>query len=103
MLDLDSLFKYIVTGGGMVIAYFFKNIHSGIKDQEKKVETMQIELSKLENRLELVDNKTSAQVEKLEELSKMQFDQLHMEINELKTSINTINSNIQELVKSIIS
>ena len=56
-------------------------------------------MSKLENRLELVDNKTSVQVEKLEELSKMQFDQLHLEIRDLKKSINIINVSIQELVK----
>ncbi len=102
MLDLDSLFKYVVTGGAAVIAYFFKNIHNGIKDHEGKVEGLQMNLSKLENRLELVDNKTSVQVEKLEDLSKMQFDQLHMEISDLKKSINTINVNIQELVKSKI-
>jgi peptidoglycan hydrolase CwlO-like protein len=102
MLDLDSLFKYIVTGGGAIIAYFFKSIHNGIKAHEGKVEDLQVNLSKLENRLELVDNKTSVQVEKLEDLSKMQFDQLHMEISDLKKSINTINVNIQELVKSKI-
>jgi len=102
MLDLDSLFKYMVTGGGAVVAYFFKSIHNGIKEQERKVEIMQIELSKLENRLELIDNKTSTQVERLEELSKIQFDQLHIEINELKTYVNSINTNIQELVKSML-
>jgi len=102
MLDLDSLFKYVVTGGAAVVAYFFKSIHKGIKDHESKVEGLQINMSKLENRLELVDNKTSVQVEKLEELSKMQFDQLHMEIRDLKKSINIINVSIQELVKGKI-
>ena len=99
MLDLDSLFKYVVTGGAAVVAYFFKSIRKGIKDHESKVEGLQINMSKLENRLELVDNKTSVQVEKLEELSKMQFDQLHLEIRDLKKSINIINVSIQELVK----
>jgi phage shock protein A len=63
---------------------------------------MQNEISKLENKVELIDNNNSAQIEKLEDLSKIQFDQLHQEIGELKSYVNSINKNIQELVKSII-
>jgi peptidoglycan hydrolase CwlO-like protein len=102
MLDLDILFKYIVTGGGAIIAYFFKSIHKSFKDQEEKVANMQNRLSKLDNKVELIDNNSSAQIEKLEDLSKIQFDQLHQEIGELKSYVNSINNNIQELVKSII-
>ena len=100
MLDQESLFKYVVTAGGGVIAYFVKAFHRGIKDQEKKVERLGNKISQVENKLEIIDTQTSSKIDKLEQLSKIQFDQLHMEISDLKSNINSIDDNIKELIRS---
>jgi peptidoglycan hydrolase CwlO-like protein len=100
MTDFKDFFEYIFLVGGGVIAYFIKNVLKGIKDQEKKIEEIEGKVVKLEGKIYLVDSQTSSKIEKLEELSKVQFNQLHVEINDLKNYINNINVNIQELIKS---
>ena len=99
MTEFDDFFKYIVTGGGAIIAYFFKSFHKGIKDQERKVERMDEKLSKVENNVNMIDSQYAQKIEQLEKMNKLQFDQLHDEIKELKIAISGINVSIQELLK----
>lgn len=100
MSEFKEFFQYIVIAGGGVIAYFFKNILTGVKQQEVKIDLMEKELAKFEGKIYLIDSQTSSKIEKLEELSKVQFEQLHTEIGDLKAHINEMNTSIRELIKA---
>lgn len=104
----------LVAGGVLAfLAYAGKALHNKflklidrVEELEKEQREDALYIKQIEkdyqNEVKRVESEVSTKFDSLQELSRLQFDQLHSDINDLKSAVGDINKNIQNLFKSIV-
>ena len=112
----STLINYIELAAGGVLAflaYTGKSLHNKflklvdrVEELEKEQREDALNIKQIEKdyqaELRRFESEVSSKFENTQELSKMQFDQLHMEMRGLKKSVDDFNTSIKEIFKQIV-
>lgn len=91
---MDQLIYYILTGAGIVIWFFFRQFLADQKQIKVDLSTYKNDvgesLGKLRGRVDLLELDVKSEIKSFKQISEMQYNQLHTDINEIKNLLKNI-------------